>query len=114
MYDIPERTDVRKCIITEETIRNGRLPLLLTKSDVDKGVDETNYEEWLATRGETAYVTPARGRRPLGWRRSPRLFGPRPASSPHARALHAQSCGSVGVSDLTSARCRAACAPGEQ
>ena len=49
MYDIPERTDVRKCIITEETIRNGRLPLLLTKSDVDKGVDETNYEEWLAT-----------------------------------------------------------------
>src|SRR6188508_2257407 len=54
MYDIPERTDVRKCIITEETIRNGRAPLLLTKSDVDKGVDETNYEEWLATRGETA------------------------------------------------------------
>ena len=32
----------------------SRLPLLLTKSDVDKGVDETNYEEWLATRGETA------------------------------------------------------------
>src|SRR5690348_12387577 len=54
MYDIPERTDVRKCIITEETIREGRVPLLLTKSDVDKGVDETNYEEWLAARGETA------------------------------------------------------------
>ena len=54
MYDIPERTDVRKCIITEETIRERRLPLLLTKSDVDKGVDETNYEEWLAARGESA------------------------------------------------------------
>ncbi|HUR84809.1 MAG TPA: ATP-dependent Clp protease ATP-binding subunit ClpX [Solirubrobacteraceae bacterium] len=54
MYDIPERSDVRKCIITEETIRDGRLPLLLTKSDVDKGVDETNYAEWLAERGETA------------------------------------------------------------
>ena len=54
MYDIPDRTDIRKCIITEETIRSGRLPLLLTKSDVDKGVDETNYEEWLAERGETA------------------------------------------------------------
>ena len=54
MYDIPERTDVRKCIITEETIRDRRLPLLLTKSDVDKGVDETNYAEWLAERGETA------------------------------------------------------------
>jgi ATP-dependent Clp protease ATP-binding subunit ClpX len=54
MYDIPERADVRKCIITEETIRDGRLPLLLTKSEVDKGVDETNYEEWLAERGESA------------------------------------------------------------
>ena len=37
MYDIPERTDVRKCIITEETIREGRLPLLLTKTEVDEG-----------------------------------------------------------------------------
>ncbi len=54
MYDIPERTDIRKCIITEETIRDGRLPLLLTKVDLDKGVDETNYEEWLAERGESA------------------------------------------------------------
>jgi len=51
MYDIPERTDVRKCIITEETIRSHRLPLLLTKAEVDKGVDETNYETWLAERG---------------------------------------------------------------
>ena len=54
MYDIPERTEIRKCIITEETIRAGRLPLLLTKTDVDQGVDETNYEEWLAERGESA------------------------------------------------------------
>jgi ATP-dependent Clp protease ATP-binding subunit ClpX len=54
MYDIPERADVRKCIITEETIRSGRLPLLLTKTDLDKGVDETNYEDWLAERAESA------------------------------------------------------------
>jgi ATP-dependent Clp protease ATP-binding subunit ClpX len=54
MYDIPERTDVRKCIITEETIRDRRSPLLLTKSDVDKGVDETNYEEWLAAQAASA------------------------------------------------------------
>jgi ATP-dependent protease Clp ATPase subunit len=54
MYDIPDRTDIRKCIITEETIRSGRLPLLLTKADVEEGVDETNYQEWLAERGETA------------------------------------------------------------
>ena len=54
MYDIPERSDVRKCIITEETIREGRVPLLLTKTDVDEGIDETNYQAWLAERGETA------------------------------------------------------------
>ena len=45
MYDIPERSDVRKCIITEETIRDGRTPLLLTKAHIDQGVDETNYDE---------------------------------------------------------------------
>jgi ATP-dependent Clp protease ATP-binding subunit ClpX len=54
MYDIPERTEVRKCIITEETIRDGRPPLLLTEAEVEKGVDETNFEETLAARGETA------------------------------------------------------------
>jgi ATP-dependent Clp protease ATP-binding subunit ClpX len=54
MYDIPERADVRKCIITEETIRSGRLPLLLTKTEVEKGVDETNYQDWLADQSATA------------------------------------------------------------
>jgi ATP-dependent Clp protease ATP-binding subunit ClpX len=54
MFDIPERTEIRKCIITEETIRAGRPPLLLTKSEVERGVDETNYAEWLAERGESA------------------------------------------------------------
>ncbi len=47
MFDIPERTDVRKCIITEETIRSGRAPLLLTKAEIDKGLDENNYSELL-------------------------------------------------------------------
>ncbi|TAM70287.1 MAG: ATP-dependent Clp protease ATP-binding subunit ClpX [Chloroflexota bacterium] len=54
MYDIPQRSDVRKCIITEETIRERRQPLLLTKAQVDQGVDETNYEEVLAERGASA------------------------------------------------------------
>jgi ATP-dependent Clp protease ATP-binding subunit ClpX len=54
MFDIPERTEVRKCIITEETIREGRAPLLLTKNEIERGVDETNYAEWLAERGESA------------------------------------------------------------
>ncbi len=51
MYDIPERTDVRRCIITEETIRDGRAPLLLTKAEVDRGVDETNYDTLRLERG---------------------------------------------------------------
>jgi ATP-dependent Clp protease ATP-binding subunit ClpX len=51
MYDIPERTDVRKCIITEETIRTARAPLLLTKAEIDRGVDENNYSELLERPG---------------------------------------------------------------
>ncbi len=45
MFEIPERSDIRKCIITEETIRGRRPPLLLTQAQVDRGVDETNYQE---------------------------------------------------------------------
>src|SRR5450830_788553 len=54
MYDIPDHAEIRKCIITKETIRDGRPPLLLTKSQVEEGVDETNYEEFLAERGQSA------------------------------------------------------------
>ena len=54
MYDIPERTEVRKCIITEETIREGRPPLLLTEAQVEDGVDETNYEELVAAHEASA------------------------------------------------------------
>ncbi len=42
------------CVVRPETIRDRRLPLLLTKTEIDKGVDETNYEEWLAERGASA------------------------------------------------------------
>ena len=76
MYDIPERTEVRKCIITEETIRQRRMPLLLTKSEVESGVDENNYAEWLAERGELPdrrlrFSVVGAGRRPS--RPGPRL-----------------------------------------
>ncbi len=54
MYDVPDHAEIRKCIITEETIREGRLPLLLSKSQVDSGVDETNYEKLLAEHGQSA------------------------------------------------------------
>ena len=54
MYDIPDHAEIRKCIITEETIRAGRPPLLLTKSQVEEGVDENNYGEFIEERGQTA------------------------------------------------------------
>ncbi len=54
MYDVPDHGEIRKCIITEETIREGLLPLLLTKTQVDEGFDETNYQKLLEERGQTA------------------------------------------------------------
>ncbi len=33
MYEIPSRTDVRKCIINAETIRHSKAPLLVTRSE---------------------------------------------------------------------------------
>ncbi len=33
MYDIPERTDVTKVVITGETIEHGRPPMLVTETD---------------------------------------------------------------------------------
>jgi ATP-dependent Clp protease ATP-binding subunit ClpX len=54
MYDIPERTEVRKCIITEETIRDGRPPLLLTEAEVEKGIPETDRPGIVAARSESA------------------------------------------------------------
>jgi ATP-dependent Clp protease ATP-binding subunit ClpX len=53
MYDIPERTEVRKCVITEETIRDGRPPLLLTEAEVEKGADEAP-RDLAAAGGESA------------------------------------------------------------
>ena len=33
MYDIPSRDDVKKCIITKETIENGAQPMLVTDEE---------------------------------------------------------------------------------
>ena len=33
MYEIPSRIDVRKCIISKETIAHGQAPLLVTRSE---------------------------------------------------------------------------------
>ena len=44
MYDIPSRTDIKKCIVSGETIRSRKRPLLLTRSnqnaDTDEAVDD--------------------------------------------------------------------------
>jgi ATP-dependent Clp protease ATP-binding subunit ClpX len=45
MYEIPSRTDVKKCIVSGDTIRNRKRPLLLTRSgqnidDSDDVVDD--------------------------------------------------------------------------
>jgi ATP-dependent Clp protease ATP-binding subunit ClpX len=41
MYEIPSRNDVRKCVITAETIRQNKPPLLVTRADrvVDLGAE---------------------------------------------------------------------------
>jgi ATP-dependent Clp protease ATP-binding subunit ClpX len=36
MYEIPSRSDVKRCIITEETVSNRVEPVLLTASDLKK------------------------------------------------------------------------------
>ena len=40
MYEIPSRSDVRKCIINAETILHGKSPILLTRSDRMVEVEE--------------------------------------------------------------------------
>ncbi|HYU20545.1 MAG TPA: ATP-dependent Clp protease ATP-binding subunit ClpX [Chloroflexota bacterium] len=43
MYEIPSRTDVRKCVITADTIRDGKNPQLLARSE--RPVDMTEFRE---------------------------------------------------------------------
>jgi hypothetical protein len=40
MYEIPSRADVRKCIISKETIQHGKAPLLVTRSDRIAGLED--------------------------------------------------------------------------
>jgi ATP-dependent Clp protease ATP-binding subunit ClpX len=39
MYEIPSRTDVRKCVITADTIRSQKPPLLVTRADRVVGLE---------------------------------------------------------------------------
>jgi ATP-dependent Clp protease ATP-binding subunit ClpX len=40
MYDIPSRTDIKKCIVSGETIRSRKRPLLLTRSGASADAEE--------------------------------------------------------------------------
>ena len=43
MYEIPSRTDVRKCVISAESIRGGKYPQLLARSE--RPVEMTEFRE---------------------------------------------------------------------
>ncbi|HUS14806.1 MAG TPA: ATP-dependent Clp protease ATP-binding subunit ClpX, partial [Chloroflexia bacterium] len=40
MYELPSMEGVRRCVVTEDVIRHGSPPLLLTRSDRDPAPDE--------------------------------------------------------------------------
>ena len=99
MYDIPERTEIRKCIITEETIRSGRLPLLLTKTEVDEASTRRTTRSGSPSEARPPEVRrsagsrrreSARGRRDRARRRRPsaRGAGPSPACTLHVHFGH--------------------------
>jgi hypothetical protein len=41
MYEVPSRTDVQKCIVSGETIRNRQRPLLVTSSGQEIAFEDT-------------------------------------------------------------------------
>ena len=43
MYEIPSRSDIRKCVISADTIRQGKAPQLLARSE--RPVDMTELRE---------------------------------------------------------------------
>jgi len=45
MYEIPSRTDVKKCVISGETIRNHQRPLLLTRSGQNIALEDEQVED---------------------------------------------------------------------
>ena len=79
MYDIPERTDVRKCIITEETIRDGRAAAAADEDGRRQGRRRDELRG-VARRARRDRVGPGRGGAGLAAGR-PRRSGRRPAGA---------------------------------
>jgi ATP-dependent Clp protease ATP-binding subunit ClpX len=44
MYEIPSRSDIKKCTVSGDTIRNRKRPLLMTRSGQSVEVDEVAEE----------------------------------------------------------------------
>ena len=40
MYEAPSRTDIKKCVVSGDTIRSRKRPLLLTRSGQNVDIDE--------------------------------------------------------------------------
>jgi|GEM_PF-1873229 len=45
MYDIPSRDDIKKCIVTKETILNHQMPTLVLMEPREKISEEVMLEE---------------------------------------------------------------------
>jgi ATP-dependent Clp protease ATP-binding subunit ClpX len=45
MYDIPGRGDVKKCIVSADTITKKQRPLLVTRGGQTIDPDDADYEE---------------------------------------------------------------------
>ena len=40
MYEVPSRPDIKKCVVSGDTIRNRKRPLLLTRAGHNINLDE--------------------------------------------------------------------------
>ena len=63
MYEIPSRTDVRKCVITADTIRSQKPPLLVTRADRGRRDASLGGRERLGLASSENGWTERRGRR---------------------------------------------------
>ena len=53
MYDLPDRPDVRRCVVTEETISAGASPLMLTEREIGASEPEAPARRAPRTRAAT-------------------------------------------------------------
>ena len=74
MYDIPERTDVKKVVITGETIEHGQPPMLVTETDDTEPRRRTAAEDRVVERARGIGVAGS-SRSRYQWARTPSTSG---------------------------------------